>query len=515
MPPSSCPPRLTLRNLGKSYAAPVLQGVDFDLQPGEVHALVGANGAGKSTMARIITGMTRPDSGAMTLDGLPYQPASKAAAERLGVQIVQQELNLIGTLSVAENVSLGRLPSRFGWVRRKALNHSARETLARVGLQDLDPSVSAERLGVGQQQLVEIATALARNCRVLILDEPTAALTDPQIDRLFREIDRLKAEGAAIIYISHRLDELRRVADRVSVLRDGRLVATRPAAELDVDEAVRLMVGVDPVAQRAGERGEPGTVALRVEHLNRGDKVRDVSFKLHRGEILGLAGLIGSGRTELLRAIFGADRADSGEVRLFDEAPRRPFRSPYAAARAGLGLVPEDRKAEGLLLSLPIDVNLTLSHLKEFARPLGWIDRRAETVSSEAMARRVELRCRSTAQRVEELSGGNQQKVVIGRWLLRDPEILMFDEPTRGIDVAAKFTVYALLRDLARRGKAVLVVSSELEELMALCDRIAVLSAGRLVRIFDRGEWSQEALLAASFQELTGAARGPGVVDDA
>lgn len=496
-------PLLTIRGLGKSYAAPVLHAIDLDLWPGEVLALIGGNGAGKTTLARIVSGLTAPDRGAMSLAGRPHRPTSKADAEASGVQIVPQEPQLIGTLSVAENLMLGRWPSRGGLIRFGRLHQAARSALAVVGLHDLPPDTMASDLGVGQQQLVAIASALARPCRVLILDEPTAALADPQVDLLFGQIDRLKAGGLAVVYISHRLEELRRIADRVAVLRDGQIVATRPAAGLGVEEAVRLMVGTDSASRRARAAREPGPAALRVSRLHRGDKVRDISLTLHRGEVLGLAGLVGSGRTELLRAIYGADPADSGLVQVGDGQPGQ-FRQPREAVHAGMGLVPEDRKAEGLLMPVPISANLTLARLHHFRRWAGRLDLSAERAASTDLARRVQLLYRSIHQPAAELSGGNQQKVVLGRWLLGTPRVLLLDEPTRGVDVAAQRAIHGLIDELAERGQAILVASSDLEELMALCDRIAVLSAGRLVATFERGEWSRQALLTAAFQEHLG-----------
>jgi ribose transport system ATP-binding protein len=490
---------LQVTGLQKSYSVPVLSDFSFELLKGEVHALVGSNGAGKSTFARILSGLTAADGGQIELLGQPCSPRSKREAEHSGIVMVMQELNVIGTLTIAENIFLNRLPNRAGFVRFAQLRKMASEALARVGLEDLEPATPARQLGVGQQQLVEIAGALAQNCQLLILDEPTAALTDPEIDRLFANIRRLQTEGVGIIYISHRMDEIRRIANRVTVLRDGRRVATHPAAEVSPADLVREMVGHDLPERKASGGRAAGAVAMRVSHLTAGDRIRDVSFEVRKGEILGLAGLIGAGRTETLRAIFGADPKDSGEIFVGGSDRALSIRQPSDAVRAGIGMVPEDRKLDGLLLAQSIRVNTTLATLSRHVFAGGWLDFRAETRTTDSLSDRLGVRCASPEQAVLELSGGNQQKVVIARWLARNCNVLLFDEPTRGIDVAAKDTIYQLLRDLASEGKAVVVVSSELTELMALCERILVMSAGTIVAEFLPGQWSQEKITHAAF----------------
>lgn len=492
---------LSLRGLGKRYAGWVLRDVDLDVHPGEVHALIGANGAGKSTLVKIVSGLVAPSAGRMTLAGSPHAPSGKAQAERAGVQIVQQELNLIGTLSIAENLMLNRLPRRAGWIRYRRLDDEARRALARMGLEALDPAMRVDRLGVGRQQLVEIAAALARPCRLLILDEPTAALTGPQVDQLFEQIERLKRTGVAVIYVSHRMEEIRRVGDRATVLRDGRLVHTGPVADLSVDRIVQLMVGRETIEEAQPQAHRPGRVAMRVEKLNRGAAVRDVSFEVRAGEVLGIAGLIGAGRTELLRAIFGADRAESGGVCLGDDTTPRRFKEPRQAVRAGLAMIPEDRKQHGLLLPQPVRTNITLGRLRQYAgRWTGWVRRGPERAAVERQVRARDVQCESIEQPLDQLSGGNQQKVVIARWLLHGAQVMLFDEPTRGIDVGAKAAIYRLLNDLARQGGALVVVSSDLRELMDICDRIAVMSAGRLVETLDRDAFSRERIMAASIR---------------
>lgn len=491
-------PLLSIRGVGKTYAQPVLAEIDLQLFGGEVLALTGENGAGKSTLSKIVGGLERPGAGSLELLGRPYAPGSRREAEALGVRMVMQELNLLPTLSVAENLFLHDLPRCAGWIDRRRLRAAAREAMAQVGLEAIDPDTLVGDLGIGHQQMVEIARNLIGDCRLLILDEPTAMLTAREVDMLFEQVERLRERGVAIVCISHRLEELARISQRIAVLRDGRLVCVEPIERYDADQLVTLMVG-----RELGERfdlgpRQTGAPLLRVERLSRRGKVHEVSFEVRAGEIFGISGLIGSGRTELLRLIYGADRADGGQVLLGDPPQRLSLRSPADSVRQGVALITEDRKGEGLLLDQSISANLALGNLPALARH-GVIDRRREEALARRQVEALRVRCADTAQAVGELSGGNQQKVVIGRWLERDCQVLLFDEPTRGIDVGAKFDIYALLAELTRRGKALVVVSSDLRELMLICDRIGVLSAGRMVDTFERDAWTQDALLAAAF----------------
>lgn len=489
---------LSVSAIGKTYAQPVLGDIDLSLRRGEVLALTGENGAGKSTLSKIIGGLEVPTTGHMLYQGQPYQPGSRAAAERLGVRMVMQELNLLPTLTVAENLFLDNLPGRAGWINRKRLRQLAVAAMAQVGLDAIDPDTPVGELGIGHQQMVEIARNLIGDCHVLIFDEPTAMLTAREVELLFAQIERLQQRGVAIVYISHRLEELKRIAQRIAVLRDGKLVCVEPMQRYSSEQLVNLMVG-----RELGEHIDLGVrnigaPILKVNGLSRSDKVKDVSFEVRSGEIFGISGLIGAGRTELLRLIYGADSADSGSLEL--GKPLRPVRvdSPVAAVRQGIALITEDRKGEGLLLSQSISANIALGNLPAISR-VGVVNSGAERELAERQIAAMRIRSSSPEQVVGELSGGNQQKVVIGRWLERDCSVLLFDEPTRGIDVGAKFDIYGLLAELARQGKALVVVSSDLRELMLICDRIGVLSAGRLIDTFERDSWTQDQLLAAAF----------------
>lgn len=489
---------LTVRHLHKRYAVPVLQGIDLEIGKGDVHALVGANGAGKTTLCNIISGVTTADSGAMQFQGRAHTPTSVADAEAAGIRIVMQELNLIDNLSVAENLYFGALPTRYGLIDIEQLHDNARRVLGDMGLAGIDPAMPVRALGIGQQQLIEIGRELIHPCELLILDEPTAALTGPEIDLLFEKIAALKALGTAVIYVSHRMDEIRRIADHLSVLKDGRIVLRSPVADVSTDDIIKSMtdelVTRPPDAQAAVSELP---IALQVRGLSTRDRLRDVDLDIRCGEVLGIGGLMGSGRTELLRAIFAADALSAG--RLFVEDTPLSFNGPIDAVAFGIGLIPEDRKRLGLLLQQSVRANVTLASLGRFGRFAGWIDDDEEREAVEHFRAKLDIKSSGIDQVVAQLSGGNQQKVSIARWLMRDCRILLFDEPTRGIDIHAKTAIYSLLRDLANAGRSVVMVSSESRELTQLCDRIAVMSNGRLAATFDRGEWTNENIMAASF----------------
>jgi ribose transport system ATP-binding protein len=484
---------LSVRGIGKHYAGTtVLEGIDLDVRPGEVLALLGENGAGKSTLSAIIAGVVRPSWGTMTWQGAAYAPADPGEAIARGIGLIHQELRLLPELSVAENVFVGRLPMRAGRVDRESMNRRAGEQLRRLGL-DVPPMRRVGTLRIAAQQQVEIAKALTLDSRLLILDEPTAALGGAETERLFAQIRRLRAEGVAFVYISHRLDEISEIADRIAVLRDGRLVAMHDSAKVPVDTLVEEMVG------RSVERMFPAMPAprprevLRVEKLTAADNsVRDISFNVSAGEIFGIAGIVGAGRTELVRAIAGADPVASGRI-LVEGTPTR-IGSPADAIRAGIVLVPEDRKLQGLILSQSIGDNLAIGNLDRLA-PSGWTwPHRIRRFAAAAITR---LGVKGSPQQsVASLSGGNQQKTLIARWVSRGPKVILLDEPTRGIDVGARAAIYEVVRELAEQGLAVVVVSSDLEEVLGLSHRVMVLSRGIQRGILDADQATRVRVMA-------------------
>ncbi len=493
--------RLTVRSLEKSFGANVvLRGLDLELAAGEIHALIGGNGAGKSTLSKIIAGIEVGDRGIMRLEGAAYAPASRRAAQAAGVVMVLQELSVLPTLSVAENLFLHALPTRCGgWIDRPRLRAAARVALARVGLAGLDPDAAAAGLGVGHQQLVEIAAGLAQECRVLILDEPTAALTGAEIDTLFALLRALRARGTSILYISHRLDEIGVLADRVSVLRDGQLVATLPVREAPRERLITLMAGAVPDAAAPIAPATRGERVLRVQDVHAGGVLRGLSLDVHAGEIVGLGGLIGAGRTELLRAIFGAERPERGSLWLGPGAVAFAPTSTREAVAAGFAFVPEDRKHHGLFAPLSVRTNASLARLPLRRFLPGWIDGDAEARESADLLTQLQVRYADANQPIAELSGGNQQKVVIGRWLRRDVRVWLLDEPTRGVDVAARHGIYTLLRARAAAGAAMLVASSDYDELATLCHRVIVLSRGKVAGEFTPATLTPAAFMAAAF----------------
>ncbi|MBI1851701.1 MAG: sugar ABC transporter ATP-binding protein [Planctomycetes bacterium] len=470
-------------------ATRALEGVTFGVERGQVHALIGENGAGKSTLMKILAGVHAPDAGSMEVDGRPYAPTGPAAARAAGVAMIYQELSIAPDLSVEANVLLGRERSRAGFVRRAEQRRIAKEALSRLSHPDLDLRARAGDLPIALQQLVEIARALASEARVLVLDEPTSSLTREDAMRLFEVIRDLRAHGLGLVYISHFLEEVAQVSDVFSVLRDGEVVSSGVMSETTLDAIVRAMVGRELGEMFPHVPHVPGEPILEVRGLTGVRAPRGVDLVVRRGEILGLAGLVGAGRSELVRCIFGLDAVRSGSVRVVAVGP--VGQAPRASIARGLGFVSEDRKGEGLALSLSIEDNLTMTRLEPYSR-FGWLSLSRRRRSARDWMERVRCKARGPEQSIDALSGGNQQKIAIARLLHQDADVLLLDEPTRGIDVGTKAEIYRLVGDLAAQGKAIVLVSSYLPELMNVCDRIGVLSRGELRAVKPAGEWTEE-----------------------
>ncbi|MDZ7288623.1 MAG: sugar ABC transporter ATP-binding protein [candidate division KSB1 bacterium] len=471
------PPRLQMQGIRKRFGATIaLSGVDLAVAAGQVHALVGENGAGKSTLMKVLSGAHQPDAGQMWLDGQLYRPRHPHDARLAGVAMIYQELSLAPHLSVAENIMLGMEPVKFGWVRRAEMRQRALAALAQLGRTDIHPETCVNQLPLAARQLVEIARAVAIGCRVLVLDEPTSSLSTEDIQRLFALVRRLKQQNHAIIYISHVLEEVKEISDRFTVLRDGKSVGEGETASVPTKEIISLMVGREVTDLYPRSPRTPGEAVLAISDLAGISKPTSASLVLHRGEVLGIAGLVGAGRTEFLRAVFGLDPVRRGEIKLgVYVGPSSPSRR----WRQGMGMVSEDRKAEGLALSLSVADNVTLSRLTGFG-PAGLVMPKRQQLAANNWIERLQIKCRSSRQAVASLSGGNQQKVALARLLQHDVEVLLLDEPTRGIDVGSKAEIYRVINELATRGKAVLMVSSYLPELLGVCDRVAVMCRGRL-----------------------------------
>ncbi|MEM5439453.1 sugar ABC transporter ATP-binding protein [Paraburkholderia diazotrophica] len=497
-------PLIAVNKLSKSFpGVRALHEVQFELMAGEVHALMGENGAGKSTLMKILAGVYTRDSGEILYDGKPVEFTSPRDAQTVGVGIIHQELQLMNHLTVAQNIFIGREPrGRLGlFLDEDRLNAQAADILARMHVR-LDPRTVVGTLTVASQQMVEIAKALSFDSRVLIMDEPTSALNDTEIAELFRIIRQLKDRGVGIIYISHKMDELKQISDRVTVLRDGEYVATVATADTSVQAIIGMMVGrtLADVTPTHGTT-ETGDVALEVKHLNAGPLVRDVSFTLRKGEILGFAGLMGAGRTEVARAVFGADPIESGDI--FVNGVKAVIKRPSDAVARGIGYLSEDRKRFGLATGMDVESNIVMSDLGKFLS-LNFFLRRAQM--RKAASRFISLlaiRTPSPTQPVRLLSGGNQQKIVIAKWLERDCDVLFFDEPTRGIDVGAKSEIYKLLRSLAGQGKAIVMISSELPEILRMSDRIVVMCEGRITGELSASDATQERIMHLATQRET------------
>ncbi len=486
---------LEMRGISKSFAGnTVLAGVNLAAAAGEVHALVGENGAGKSTLMKILAGVYQPDAGEILIDGSPAHFSRPADALGHGIAMIYQELSLAGRLTVADNIFLGREPLALAPLKvisQRAINERAARVLTGYGF-DIDPRARVERLGAADRQLVEITRATLEATRVLVMDEPTSSLTTREVDELFRLIRDLKAKGIAVIYISHRLEELESIADRLTILRDGRVVYEGAWGEISTDAMIRHMAGRELKEIFPRRTAEPGEARLRVDGLSRAGKFSNVTFQARAGEVVGIAGLAGAGRTELVETIFGIRQADSGEVRV--NGVRIDALRPDRAVAQGLGLLTEDRKKAGLCLNLSLAQNLTLSNVRALVKT--WkLDRKRETAIARGFIERLQIRPPNPSKIIARMSGGNQQKVLLGRWLFANSKVFLLDEPTRGVDVAARSEIYRAINELAEAGAAVVMVSSDLPELLGMSDRILVMRRGRIVSELDAKSTTQEEVL--------------------
>lgn len=487
--------RLQMKQINKSFGeVQVLHDVDFELDRGEVRALAGENGAGKSTLIKILGGIYTCNSGEIWIDGQKLEQGLVEEAQKAGVAIIHQEIVLVQDLTVAENIFLGReFKTKAGFIDYSRMNASAKEILGRIGLNDVEPDTIVRELSISRQQMVEIARALSMNASILVMDEPTSSLTDREVEFLFEQIRALKEKGTAIIYISHKMDEIFEIADSVTVMRDGCHVVTKPLPEIRYEEIIQSMVGHKIEDYYPDYKAVPGKTLLEVRHLTT-EKVEDITFSVAEGEILGLIGLMGAGRTELANALFGIDHVESGEI--FIDGKKDMIKSTGQAIDRGIALVPEDRKTSGLFLENTIAFNMTITVMKEFIKGI-FVDQKKEKSILDEYIGQLEIKMANTEQLAGELSGGNQQKIVISKWLAAHPRILILDEPTRGVDVGAKSDIYHLICDIARQGVAIILISSELPEVMNMSTRIGVMCEGQLVRIFepDKEKVTQEIIM--------------------
>ena len=487
-------PALEMRHISKQYpGVRALDDVSLSVGKGEVHALLGENGAGKSTMMKILAGAQPKDSGDILLNGAMANIDSPQKAMDLGISIIYQEFNLVPYLSAGENIFLGREPRATlpGFVDFKTLYKEAQSVIDKLGVK-LDARTPVNQLSVAQQQMVEIAKATSKKSKIIVMDEPSATLTEHELQSLFALIRQLKSEGVSIVYISHRLEEVFEVCDRATIMRDGHHIATKEVADLTREEIIRLMVGRELKEAIPKVAVAPGPPALTVKNLTRKGVLHDISFTVHQGEVLGIAGLVGAGRTETARAIFGADPIDGGTVELFGKAVK--IRSPQDAIRQGIGLVTEDRKQQGLVLGMAVRENNTLANL-DILSTLGFIRRKEEREVAEKYRADLSIKTPTIEQAVQNLSGGNQQKVVLAKWLYTGSKVLIFDEPTRGIDVGAKSEIYKLMNELAAKGVAIIMISSELPEVLGMSDRILVMHGGRITGELSRADATQEKIM--------------------
>jgi ribose transport system ATP-binding protein len=490
-------PVIEMKGISKSFSGnKVLDHVDFQLLSGEIHALMGENGAGKSTLIKILTGIYERDTGTVNIRGKEVHFKNPKEAEQSGIAMIHQELNIIPNLTVYENMFLGKelTMGRFGITKGKEMKSKTKEYLNRLGI-DIDPNIEAGNLSVGQQQMIEIARAVAADTEVLIMDEPTAALTEREIEALFKVISSLKKQGVGIVYISHRMEEIFQICDRISVLRDGQFIDSKEVAKTNFDEIVKLMVGRQ-LGERFPERDtDIGQERFRVENLTSKGSFEDISFSVHQGEIIGVAGLMGAGRTEIMQAIVGYRTHDAGKV--FIDGKEVIIKSPYDAIRAGVAFVTEDRKSQGLILELSVRENLSITNLDKISKK-SLISTKAENSLVDGMIEKLHVKTSGRELSVKSLSGGNQQKIVFGKWLGIHPKILILDEPTRGVDVGAKKEIYQLMNDLTKQGVSIIMVSSELPEILGMSDRILVIHEGKLSSVLNKSEANQENIMLSA-----------------
>lgn len=494
---------IRMEHIEKSFpGVKALDDVRFELRAGEVHALVGENGAGKSTLMKVLTGVYPKDKGTIYMNGQELTIKGVRDAQEAGIVMIHQELNLMNHLSAAENIFIGREFKKSGnlFLDKAKQNKEAKALFEKLNV-DIDPTVRVGELTVAKQQMVEIAKAISFDFKVLIMDEPTAALTDNEIEDLFRVIRMLKAEGRSVIHISHRLEELQDIADRITVMRDGAYVDTKNIEDVTVDQIIKMMVGREIfVTKQKDFEDVNAPVTLEVKNLNAGRMVQDVSFKARAGEILGFAGLVGAGRTETMRAIFGADRYESGEIIIKGKAVK--ITSPKVAVENGIAYLSEDRKQYGLALGLDIDQNISMADMRSFINVFGIINKKKSMENSEQQRNALQIKTPSLKQKVKNLSGGNQQKVVLAKWLTRNTDILIFDEPTRGIDIGAKNEIYKLMNELADQGKTIIVISSELPEIIRTCHRVIVMCEGRITGEVTKEEIDQDVIMGYATRRL-------------
>ncbi|MEG1492208.1 MAG: sugar ABC transporter ATP-binding protein [Oscillospiraceae bacterium] len=490
---------LSVRHITKTYPGVIaINDISIDFLSGEVHALVGENGAGKSTLIKTIAGAIQPDSGEIEVFGAVQSKTSPSRMRSLGIEVIYQEFNLVPALSVAENIFLGAFLGNGKIVDKKEMERQTAELFKTMQI-NINPKSKVEELSVGYMQMVEIAKAISRDVKILIMDEPTAPLTTHEVDILYQIIDLLKKKGVTIIYISHRLNEIYKVSDRLTILRDGNKVATKNTSETSRDELIKLMVARETSEAYPTRTHTPGEVVLEVQQLS-GKGAKDISFTLRKGEVLGFGGLIGAGRTEMARMLFGADPATSGKIIL--DGKEVKIKSPQQAVKLGIGLVPEDRKQQGVILPLSIKENIVLPIIKDISH-LMVVDKKRENTIINSQKDALRIKTPTLEQLVMNLSGGNQQKVALSKWLVSDCKILIFDEPTRGIDIGAKQEIYNLINQLSAQGMAVIIISSEMEEMLGMSDRIVVLCEGQMMATLDKSEFSQEKILAlaSGYQE--------------